>query len=94
MGLDPQQNLTGTRKDEKLDYRLFKEGYVSNVQGKPNVPKSAGRKSFILKATVHASMKKLSYVVYVHLDQLNGDVVHGHFVQGMLISTQHLPMVM
>ena len=78
LGLDSQQNSTGTKKDEKLGYRLFKEGYVSNVQAKSNIPNSASGKSFILKATVHASMKKLSYVVYVHLNQVNGDVVHGH----------------
>jgi hypothetical protein len=34
------------------------------------------RQIFILKANVHASMKKLSYVVYVHLNQVTGDVVH------------------
>jgi hypothetical protein len=78
LGLDSQQNSTGTKKDEKLGYRLFKEGCVSNVQAEPNIPNSASGKSFILKATVHASMKKLSYVVYVHLNQVNGDVVHGH----------------
>jgi hypothetical protein len=78
LGLGSQQNSTGTKKDEKLGYRLFKEGYVSNVQAKPNIPNSGSGKSFILKATVHASMKKVSYVVYVHLNQVNGDVVHGH----------------
>ena len=78
LGLDSQQNSTGTKKDEKLGYRLFKEGYVTNVQAKPNVPNSVNDKSFILKARVHASMKKLSYIVYVHLNQVNGDVVHGH----------------
>ena len=77
LGLDCQQNSTDTKKDEKLCYRLFKEGHVSNVQAKPNIPNSASGKSFILRATVHASMKKLSYVVYVHLNQVNGDVVHG-----------------
>ena len=77
LGLDSQQNSTDTKKDEKLGYCLFKEGYVSTVQAKPNIPNSVSGKSFILKATVHASMKKRSYIVYVHLYQVNGDVVHG-----------------
>ena len=70
MGLDSQQNSTDTKKDEKLGYCLFKEGHVSNVQAKPNIPNSVSGKSFILKATVHASMKKLSYIVYVHLEMV------------------------
>jgi hypothetical protein len=77
LGLDSQQNLTGTKEDEKLGYRPFKEGYVRNFQAKPNIPQSASEKSFILKATVHASMKKLSYVVYVHFNKLNSYVVRG-----------------
>ena len=46
---------------------MFKQSLIFQMSGK----------SLILKATVHASMKKLSYIVYVHLDQVNGDVVHG-----------------
>ena len=52
MGLDSQQNSTDTKKDEKLGYCLFKEGHVSNVQAKPNIPNSVSGKSFILKDTV------------------------------------------
>ena len=67
-----------TKKDEKLAYRLFKEGYIKNTQVKPNIPNSEHGKSFILKATVHAAMKKLNYTVYVHLNQETGDIIHGH----------------
>ena len=67
-----------TKKDEKLGYRLFKEGYIKNTQVKPNIPNSDNGKSFILKATVHATMKKLNYTVYVHLNQETGDVIRGH----------------
>ena len=65
-------------KDEKLGYCLFKEGYIKNTQVKPNIPNGNGGKSFIVKATVHATMKKLNYTVYVHLNQETGDVIRGH----------------
>jgi hypothetical protein len=57
LGLECRQKPPGTKKDEKLGYRLLKEGYISNVQEKPNIPKSVREKSFILKANVHESMK-------------------------------------
>jgi hypothetical protein len=44
LGLDSQQNSTDTKKDEKLGYCLFKEGHVSNVQAKPNIPNSVSGK--------------------------------------------------
>ena len=56
------------KKDAKLGYRLFKEGYMKNTQVKPNIPNGNGAKSFIGKATVHPIMKKLNYTVYVHLN--------------------------
>ena len=65
------------KKDEKLGYRLFKEGYIKNTQVKPYIPNGNGGKSFIVKATVHATMKKLNSV-YVHLNQETGDVTRGH----------------
>ena len=51
--------------------------YVTQVQVKSNV-KTAHGVTFLVKAAVHASMKKQSYVVYVHLNQLNGEVVYGN----------------
>ena len=68
---------TGAHKHKKLGYRLFKDKYVSQVQVKPNVKTAHGVK-FLVKAAVHASMKKQSCVVYVHLNQLNGEVVHAN----------------
>ena len=68
---------TGAHKHKKLGYRLFKDKYVSQVQVKPNVKTAHGVK-FLVKAAVHASMRKQSYVVYVHLNQLNGEVVHAN----------------
>ena len=40
---------------------------------KPNV--TAKRKLFLVKSKVHASMKNIQYTVYVHLDQINGEVM-------------------
>ena len=66
------------KKDAKLGYRLFKEGYIKNNQVKPNIQNGNSGKSFIGKATVHATMKKLNYTVYVHLNQETGEVIRGH----------------
>ena len=68
---------TGAHKHKKLGYRLCKDKYVTQVQVKPNV-KTAHGVTFLVKAAVHESMKKQSYVVYVHLNQLNGEVVHAN----------------
>ena len=53
---------TGAHKHKKLDYRLFKDKYVTQVQVKPNVKTAHGVTSLV-KAAVHASMKKQSYVL-------------------------------
>ena len=45
------------------------------MQAKPNMKTAHGVK-FVVKAAVHASMKKESYVVSVNLNQFNGEVVH------------------
>jgi hypothetical protein len=68
-------SVPGAFKHKKLGYGLFKERYVTKVQVKPNVQASHEIK-FLVKAMVHASMKQKSYVVYVHLNQLTGEVVH------------------
>jgi hypothetical protein len=63
-------------KHKKLGYRIFKDRYVNNVLVKPNIWK--GREvHFVVKACVNASMKKPTYIVYVHLNQESGDVTHG-----------------
>ena len=48
-------------KTKKYDYQLFKDKVVSKVKVIPNVLQGKG------KCTVHASMKKTNYTVYVHL---------------------------
>ena len=51
---------------------LWKEGYVKSIFVKPNVP--ASKLLFLVKARVCASMKSVSYPVYVHLNQVDGEV--------------------
>ena len=60
-------------RNKKQGYHLWKEGYVRNIFMKPNV--TAKRKLFLAKSKVHASMKNNQYTVYVHLDQINGEVM-------------------
>ena len=68
---------SGAHKHKKLGYRLFKDKYVTKVQVKPNV-KTTDDVKFLVKAVVHATMKKQSYSVYVHLNQLNGEVLYAN----------------
>ena len=68
---------TGAHKHKKLGYRLFKDKYVTKVQVKPNV-KTTDDVKFLVKAVVHATMKKQNYSVYVHLNQLNGEVLYAN----------------
>jgi hypothetical protein len=56
----------------KKGYGLWKEGHAKNTAVKPNV--STSKLLFLVKARVSASMKSVSYQVYVHLNQINGEV--------------------
>ena len=57
----------------KQGYKLWKEGYVRNIFVKPDV--LAQTLMFLVKSRVHASMKNIFYNVYIHMDQVNGDVM-------------------
>ena len=59
-------------RNMKKGYGLWKEGYVKNTLVKPNV--QASKMLFLVKARVSASMKSASYAVYIHLNQVNGEV--------------------
>jgi hypothetical protein len=59
-------------RNMKKGYGLWKEGYVNNVQVKANV--QCKILLFLVKARVSASMKSVSYPVYVHLDQKSSEV--------------------
>ena len=63
----PDKQAPKAHRNMKKGYGLWKEGYV-----KPNV--QATKILFLIKARVSASMKSISYSVYVHLNQVNGDV--------------------
>ena len=71
-------SATGAYKHKKLGYQLFKDRYVKQVQVKSEVKKDGNQVCYLIKGTVHASMKRKSYVVYVHLNQATGDVVYGN----------------
>ena len=62
-------------RNKQHGYRVWKEGYVSNVEVKPNVLAN-GKQLFLVKFLVAASMKSTKYVVYCHLNQETGDVAH------------------
>ena len=62
-------------RNKQHGYRLWKEGYVSTVEVKPNFLAN-GRQQFLVKSLVAASMKSTKYVVYCHLNQETGDVAH------------------
>ena len=54
----------GALKHKINVYQLFKEGFVK-------------KKKFLVKCLVPASIKNIRYQVYVHLDQVLGDVLNG-----------------
>ncbi|XP_046863896.1 uncharacterized protein LOC124457764 [Xenia sp. Carnegie-2017] len=58
----------------KKGYGLWREGYVKNTMVKANVPTSNGEVVFVVKARVGASMKSVSYSVFVHLNQRTAEV--------------------
>ena len=68
----PDKHAPKAYRNMKKGYGLWKEGYVRNIVVKPNV--QATKILFLIKARVSASMKSISYSVYVHLNQVNGDV--------------------
>ena len=68
----PDKQAPKAYRNRKKGYGLWKEGYVRNIVVKPNV--QATKILFLIKARVNASMKSISYSVYVHSNQVNGDV--------------------
>ena len=61
-------------KHKKYGYQLFKDKMVSKFKVIPNVLQ--GEDSiFYIKCSVRASMKKIEYTVYVHLNQGTGKVI-------------------
>ena len=69
-----RRNAPKAYKNKKLGYKLWKEGFVRSIFVKPNVQGSMHM--FLVKCRVHASMKNVSYNVYVHLDQRSDDFIY------------------
>jgi hypothetical protein len=67
----------GAHKHKKLGYQMFKDKYVGQVEVKANVIKD-NISCFLIKAGVNAAMKNITYTVYVHLNEANGEVVYSN----------------
>ena len=70
----PKAKQPNAHKHKIYGYQLFKEKMESKVKVIPDVLHVGGR-LFYLKCTVHASMKKTEYAVYVHFKQDSGEVI-------------------
>ena len=66
-------NTPKAYKSKNLGYRLWKEGFVRSIYVQPNVQGSVNM--FLVKCRVHASLKNVSYNVYVCLNQGSGDLI-------------------
>ena len=64
-------------RNMKKEHGLCKEGYKRNTVVKPDV--KASKLLFFVKARVNASMKSVSYLVYVHLNQRNGEIEYARY---------------
>ena len=62
------------KKHKKSGYRLFKAGFVTQVEVKPDVKKGNDTKYFLVRCLVSAEMRRKQYRVYVHLTQPCGDI--------------------
>ena len=62
-------------RNKMQGYKLWKEGYVSQVRVKPDIA-AAHMWMFLVKASVSASMKTIKYTVYCHMDHETAKVVY------------------
>ena len=79
LGTNPEsvkENNVGAHKHKKEGYQLFKDKYVKQVVVRANVKKENNQLHYLVKGCVDASMKKLVYTVYVHLNQDTGEVAY------------------
>jgi uncharacterized Zn finger protein len=80
LGTDPaaaQEDTVGAHKHKK-GYQLFKDKYVKQVVVKADVKKENEQLFYIVKGCVNASMRKASYVVYVYMNQVTGEIVYAN----------------
>ena len=71
-GTMPDKMAPKAYRNMKKGYGLWKEGYVKNTLVKADV--SAYKLLFFVKARVSASMTNVSYLAYVRLNQISGEV--------------------
>eukprot|EP00794_Sanderia_malayensis_P013123 gene13123-14471_t len=71
----PDKIAPKAHRNKLHGYKLWKEGYISNVEVKSNVL-TDNLTLYLVKSNVSASMKSIKYVVYCHLNQKTGDVIH------------------
>ena len=79
LGTNPEsvkENNVGAHKHKKEGYQLFKDKYVKQVVVRANVKKENNQLHYLVKGCVDASMKKLVYTVYVHLNQDTGEIAY------------------
>ena len=67
----PDNKAPKAYRNKLQGYKLWKEGYVSSVMVKPNVP-AGNHELFLVKSNVSAAMKNQRYDVYVHLEHETG----------------------
>ena len=72
----PESKLPKAHKHKKYGHQLFKDKMVSKVKVILNVLEGKDMLFHLtFKCTVHASMKKTNYTVYVHFNQDSGKVI-------------------
>ena len=72
----PDKKPADVIKHKKGKYTLFKAGYVTKIWVKSNIKKGEDFPFFLVRCQVNTEMKKQDYEVYLHLNQVTGDVVH------------------
>ena len=70
----PDHKPAEALKHKKWGYRLFKAGYTSNIWVKSNIKKEGNNVYFLVRCKVNAEMKKKTYTVYVHINQITSKI--------------------
>jgi hypothetical protein len=77
LGTDPataQEDTVGAHKHKKKGYQLFKDKYVKQVMVKADVKKENEQLFYIVKGCV----RKANYVVYIHVNQVTGEISYAN----------------
>ncbi len=74
----PDHKPAEALKHKKGGYRLFKAGYTSNIWVKSNIKKEGNNVYFLVRCKVNAEMKKKTYTVYVHINQITSKIEYAN----------------